>query len=193
MEPQQERGSEGTCGIVKPHIPWCMTHKWEDNQLQSFSPRSEESESPIGQPWAPQPRASALGMSPQNVWLWRPKGLALGKFRELWETEPLLLKDAQKISHTLRLRAEVLIWKEPGSDLLAYLEGPPGEERREQLGLTQGTQGLEADILGELILPGRHQRCWAPFQNPYSSHKANIENRHTRTKKGIQTQHQRPS
>ena len=176
MEPQQEGGSEGTCGIVK-------THKWEDNQLQRFSARSQSL--PLGSP----AQGSCSGnMSSQNVWLWRPKGLALGKLRELWETEPVLSKDAQKISHTLRLRAEV-IWKAPGSDLFADLEESPREERWEQLGLTQGTQSLEADILGELILPGGHQCCWAPFWNPYSSHNPNTENRHTRTKKGIQTQH----
>ena len=71
MEPQQEDGSEGTYSIVKTPTPWCMTHKWEDNQLQR-----SESESHIG---LPNPGLPLWEYEPLECLALKAKGAGFGK------------------------------------------------------------------------------------------------------------------
>ena len=64
----------------------------------------------------------------QNVWLWKPVELTLGRPRGLWEIEPPLLRCTHKISHIPRPREEAIIWKKQGSDPFAALVKSPEEK-----------------------------------------------------------------
>ena len=66
-------------------------------------------------------------MIPQNAWLWRSVGLTLESSRGLGEIETPLQKGTHNISHVLGPRAETVIWREPGLDLLSYLGISPRE------------------------------------------------------------------
>lgn len=81
----------------------------------------------------------------KNIWLWRPIGLIFWRSKELWEIETLLWKGAHKIFYDLGPKAEAVIWKEPGHQLIlkSLLE--------RQLELTLGTETQAAAIF------------WAPF------------------------------
>lgn len=83
-------------------------------------------------------------MSSQNAWIWRTVELAYGE-SECYVEQTLLSKNECQILPTSSPIAESVIWKKPGSDPLADLREPP---KRQQLGLTEGTQMLTAAILG---------------------------------------------
>ena len=98
----------------------------------------------------PHIRLSSLGVPHQedkslNVWLWRPV-----KFAYRWKAvgNRLLLKGACKISHTPRPHTEAVIWKDPGSDLLA---GLILSERQEATGACPGDVDTGGSHLGSSL------------------------------------------
>ena len=103
-------------------------------------------------------------MSLQNTWLWKPLGLILGRAEGYREETPLL-KNVHKISHALKTKVEVIVWKECRSNLLAAFGQPLGEEGgnwdstwrwRQQFGEAQFTLMTWVQvraILGSLFQP----------------------------------------
>lgn len=131
-------------GVVMPcsQNPYCQVGdpqtggKW---QQQRFSPRNKEYKLHV--------ECANLGIlhrdnecTLKNIWLWRPIWLIFWRSKELWEIETLLWKGAHKIFYDLGPKAEAVIWKEPGHQLIleSLLE--------RQLELTLGTETLAAAI-----------------------------------------------
>ena len=90
---------------------------WTSQGLMGLSPTvGSPTEGPVLERW-----------TPQNDWLWRQAGLTFRRPRGLWEVETPLLKGIQNIPHPLGPRVEIVVWKEPGSELLPHLGEPPVE------------------------------------------------------------------
>ena len=138
------------------HTPGWVTHKQENNYISQVLPKVQGSE--------PHIRLPSFGMlSLRNICFWRLVGLTFKKPKGLWEIAIPLLKGLHKILHTLGPRAEIVIWKELGSDHLLILVKSP----REAEGNWSSPPG--DSHFGEFILLCGHW-CWqASFWNPPSS------------------------
>lgn len=132
----------------------------EQSQLQRLSPWSCGPSPTSGSPaWG-----SHIGkINPQMSGFEGQWNLPIGEM-EGSRKQRLLLKGACKISHTLRPSTEAVIWKDPGSDLLAGLRKPLREA-----GGNWGSPWRSRhwwQPFGELIISWRHW-CWqVRFWNP---------------------------